>query len=119
MRNRVENNVETSQNLLRNQKGEGDVVGWLVVAAVMGALLYSPGPGFQKGARTTMNEPDFPGGAKDEFSKTAAKFSIVYEGQQQPGCVGDIEKVAPIINKAGEIRGLSVLCKPNPAEPAK
>jgi hypothetical protein len=43
----------------------------------------------------------------------------VYPIQQQPGCFGDIEKVAPIINKAGEIRGLNVICKPVAAEPAK
>jgi hypothetical protein len=58
-------------------------------------------------------------GASEKFTTASKKFTIVYEGQQQPGCVGDIEKVAPIINHAGEIRGVDVFCKPNVVEPGK
>src|ERR1700730_18391558 len=58
-------------------------------------------------------------GASEEFTPAAKKFTIVYKGQQQPGCFGDIEKVTPIINSDGEIRGVSVICKPDAVEPAK
>ena len=60
-----------------------------------------------------------PQGAHEEFTPASMKFSIVYEGQQQPGCFGDIQKVAPIINRDGKITGVNVICKSDAAEPTK
>ena len=112
----MKNHVESS--CLRGQEGnaEGVVIGGLTLIAAA-ALLYYADPGFMRGIRTTLNEPEFHQGSEVVFTQPAAKFSIVYVGQQVPKCPGDIDKVIPIINKAGEIRGVNVICKPGASEP--
>jgi hypothetical protein len=45
--------------------------------------------------------------------------TLVYEGQKEPKCPGDIEKVVPVRDDNGNFRVLNVICKPNAATPAK
>jgi hypothetical protein len=75
----------------------GDVLGFLSALVVAGYLVYAADTGFQRGARTAMNEPEFPQGGYTEYKPVAEKFRMVYEGQQEPKCPGDIEKAVLII----------------------
>jgi hypothetical protein len=111
-------NVLEGGRYLRGEEG-GSAFQWLFALAGTAVLLYYADTAFQRGARTAMNEPDFPEGARQEFTQTARKFSVVYESQNEPKCPGDIKDVNPIINKAGELRGLKVVCNPPEVKPAQ
>jgi hypothetical protein len=112
----MKNKIEGGGYLNRQEGGVAE--GILLVMAAVG-LVYLADTGFQRGARTAMNEPDFPQGTQEVYKSTASKFTFVYEGQQEPKCPGDIDKVVPIMNKAGELRGANVICKPATAEPTR
>ena len=112
----MKNHIEGGR-YLRGQ--EGGAAEWVLAAITAVGLVYLADTSFQRGARTAMNEPDFPQGAQEEYKRTANKFTFVYEVQQEPKCPGDIDKVTPIINKAGELRGANVVCKPAVAAPAR
>jgi hypothetical protein len=85
-----------------------------IFVAELGSLLYRTDQRIKK-------EQEFvpPQGAHEELAPVANRFALVYEGQNQPRCAGDIEKVVLLKNAAGELRGLNVICKPEAAEPAK
>jgi hypothetical protein len=57
--------------------------------------------------------------AQTEAASTNSKITIVYEGQKEPRCAGDVERTVPQINKGGEVTGLTVYCKPEEVQPAK
>jgi hypothetical protein len=111
-------NAVESGRYLRGEEG-GSALQWLFALAGSAVLLYYADPAFHRGARTAMNEPDFPQGAQETYDRTASKFTIVYEGQQENKCPGAIRENVPIMNKAGEVRGLKVVCNPPEVKPAQ
>jgi hypothetical protein len=67
-----------------------------------------------------VNEFVTPQGASEVLEPVARRqLTLVYEGQKEPKCPGDIEKVVPMKDENGTFRALNVICKPNTAEPAK
>jgi hypothetical protein len=62
-----------------------------------------------------------PQGATEVLSPSYRKapLILVYEGQNEPKCPGNIEKVVALKDANGNFRALNVICKPSAAEPAK
>jgi hypothetical protein len=66
------------------------------------------------------NEFVFPQGARVLLeSKTNRNTFLVYEGQKEPKCTGDIEKVERMYDRNGTFRGVNAKCKPDLTEPSK
>ena len=113
----MKNRFESGSYLKRETGSVGE---WAVASLATIALLYFADPAFHRKARTAMNEPEFPQGIHEVYDRTANKFDFVYTGRQGEKCPeNEIQKVVPIINKANEIRGVEVVCKPAAGAPAK
>lgn len=64
-------------------------------------------------------ELKLPQGAQIDLTPLAEKPIIVFLGQNEPKCPGDIEKVEILRDGNKEFRALNVICKPTAVEPAK
>src|SRR6184192_1714655 len=64
-------------------------------------------------------ELNLPQGAQVELTPLAEKPILVFSGQQEPKCPGDIEKVEILRDGNKEFRALNVICKPSTAELVK
>jgi hypothetical protein len=60
-----------------------------------------------------------PQGAQIELTPIAEKPILVFSGQQEPKCPGDIEKVEVLRDGNKEFRALKVTCKQAAVGPAK
>jgi hypothetical protein len=106
-------------NEIERERRKGLMTGIVFIGAIAGGVLGTNMLIDKYNKSDLQHEDIVHTGASEEFTPAAKKFSIMYEGQQQPGCFGGIEKVTAIINSNGEIRGVSVICKPDALEPAK
>jgi hypothetical protein len=105
---------------LRGERGEitaGEMAGILFVALVaIGAFMDMS---HESSRYKEANKFVLPLGAQVELAPTAQKPILVFEGQMQPKCPGDIERVEILRDENTEFRALGVICKPSTAEPTK
>jgi hypothetical protein len=87
------------------------------VAAAIGGLVYAQYSTLEH--ELAEKERFAAQGAYEEFAPVVSKVRTLYEGQKQPKCAGEIEKIVPQKNKRGEFMGLKVICKPEATDPAK
>jgi hypothetical protein len=120
----LRNNLESGP-YLRGQKGRVDTITPMIWAGLgtctlgLGLVVYSTYRDIVGWDKKAPQEFTTPHGAQEELAPVANKFTLVYEGQKEPKCVGDIEKVIPQKNANGEFTGLNIICKPEVTEPAK
>jgi hypothetical protein len=88
-----------------------------LVGGVAGISWLLTGYGFDRFNKS--QELKLPQGAQIDLTPVAQKPILVFSGQQEAKCPGDIEKVEIVRDGNKELRALNVICKPTAAEPAQ